>query len=263
MTEILADTHVHLYSTYDLSRAFENAWQNFQSIASSPASHCVLYLTERSNCFYFRELAARRSLVDGFEVEQSAAPQVLHIKRRAGGEMALVAGRQIGSAGRTEVLALYTLSEFEDGMSIEASVDAAKASGAVVVLNWSLGKWMFARGKQIESLISSRESGNFLLGDISGRPAGWGMPRLLKKGLAKGFRAVEGSDPLPFPGEEKQLAAYVTRISGANESDLKTEGFYRNLLLSPQFTFQPAGRRNSPILAVKRLWNNRVQGRPN
>ena len=128
------------------------------------------------------------------------------------------------------------------------------------MLNRSIGKWMFGRGERISAIIDESSPDAVLLGDIAGRPNGWSTPRLMRKGASQGFRTVAGSDPLPFAGEERQIAKYVTRIGGVAEGETKSDGFYRNILKEPRYRFEAAGRRNSPVLAVNRLWNNRVHG---
>ncbi len=47
-----------------------------------------------------------------------------------------------------------------------------------------------------------------MLGDNSGRPALSVVPRLFKLAARLGIPILPGSDPLPFPGEERKIGRY-------------------------------------------------------
>lgn len=259
---VYADTHVHLYPCYNLTQAFESAWDNFTRASSDTTSNLfVLYLTERQDCHFFDQLAGDpESLVSlkNFAFEKLEIPEVLRIRRAQGGEMFLVSGRQIKTSERLEILVLHTREQFEDGLSFPTSLDAALEGKHLVVLNWSLGKWMFSRGKIVEAELRKLQAGEVQVGDIGGRPLGWGEPKQFELARSRKLEFVAGSDPLPFAGEEKKLASYLTRIE-CNVSlgqALSERWFFRDLLRSPAEKRSLVGKRNSWAQAGLRMLKN-------
>jgi hypothetical protein len=80
---------------------------------------------------------------------------------------------------------------------------------------WSPGKWTGARGRLVEALVEETPPGGLLLADTALRPRGWPEPRLMRRARAKGFGVLAGSDPLPFPGEERRIGCYATCWEGS------------------------------------------------
>lgn len=252
---ILADTHVHLYPTYDLSRAFRAAFENFaqleRRLATAEPVLRLLFLTERSNCRYFDALSREESL-PGLGLSRHSE-RILSVRNESGQELHLVAGRQIATKERLELLALDTLERFQDGVSLEEAFSAVREKAAVPVLNWSLGKWMFGRAHCIERMLAEHSPTELLVGDIAARPLGWGTPRLFSEAARRGYRFVAGSDPLPFAGEEKRLGRYA---SVAVCGELSPPEAVRRLLTDPSLKLTTLGLRDNPVEAVVRHLSN-------
>ena len=71
----------------------------------------------------------------------------------------VIAGRQIVSAERIEVLALGTRTQIPDGQPLAATIDAVRADGALAVLPWGFGKWWGARGRMVDAYLETATGG--------------------------------------------------------------------------------------------------------
>ncbi|HNR94147.1 MAG TPA: hypothetical protein PKM67_07395 [Kiritimatiellia bacterium] len=247
---ILADTHIHVYPFYELSLFFGGAFRKFAALEEG-ADH-VLFLAERHDCHFFRQLKEGLSKVSGMEC--AAGEEVLTIRNRNGKRLWLAAGRQIVTAERLEILALTTDAEIPDGQPARDVIRRIREIGAVPVIAWAPGKWFFGRGKVVRALIDSEPAGSFLLGDSTLRPTVWPEPLLMRRAKKKGFKVVAGSDPLPVPGEEAKAVSYGIRCDGNIDpaQPLKSlRDMLTNLPGAKNF-----GRRDSLLSVLTRLKKN-------
>ncbi len=213
---ILADTHVHLYPCYDVEKFFSVAAQQFAKVAKlqalPAATKFYLFLTERADCDAFSALAALNSPV--LKIAQETPTRIRVEVPGAGAassvSIRVVAGRQVNTKERVELLALNTRASFEDRKPLEQSLEQIRSSGAFSVLNWSPGKWMFGRYRVVEQTIRSQSID--AVGDIAARPYGWGTPQLLGLANQLGIPLLFGSDPLPFSSDLSAVGRYVTHI---------------------------------------------------
>ena len=65
----------------------------------------------------------------------------------------VIAGRQIITRERLEVLALCTAKEFADGEEVETVLDKVRRAGGLPVLPWGAGKWWGTRGRIVTELL--------------------------------------------------------------------------------------------------------------
>jgi len=261
-TLIAADTHVHLYPCYDLLRAFSAAVANLARLADSgPRTSAlpVLFLTERHDCHVFRALqsgqpTAGRALpgVRACDDEHS-----LFVETASGNGLYVIAGRQIVTAERIELLALATDKDFEDGLPLTQLIESVGRAGGIPVLSWAPGKWFFQRGRTVRELIGTHSPGSFFLGDSSLRPTLWPEPALMREGRAHGFRVIAGSDPLPFGGEEVRIGSYGTLMRGRFDAARPAQSM-RATLRDPDTQLQRAGRRNGLLTLTTRLTRHRT-----
>jgi hypothetical protein len=112
----------------------------------------------------------------------------------------IVAGRQIVTAERLEVLAVGCVDEFPDGKPIRDVMCAVADCGALPVVPWGFGKWLGARGRIVRSLVETPPV-TFSLGDNGGRAALLPRPPLLGVAERRGIPVLLGSDPLPLAPE--------------------------------------------------------------
>lgn len=247
---ILADTHVHVYPFYDLSLFFRGAFERFAALDAG--ADCVLFLAERHDCRFFRQLKEGLCKISGAECDPR--DDVLGIRNAEGKRLWLAAGRQVVTAERLEILALTTDAEIPDGLPAREVIRKILELGAVPVLAWAPGKWFFGRGKIVRELIDSEPAGSFLLGDTTLRPTVWPEPLLMRHAKKKGFKIVAGSDPLPVPGEEAKAVSYGIRCDGKIDPAQPLKSL-RDMLnnLSGMEKF---GRRDSLFSVLTRLQKN-------
>jgi hypothetical protein len=254
MTRLIADTHVHLYPCYDFPAALATLADN---LAAHGDGVRAAFLAERRDC---RAFAAIR------EGSLALAPGPRELRPlRDDGAVALTsgdappvylfAGRQIVTAERIEVLALTVDLALRDGLPAADVVAAVLEAGGVPVLGWSPGKWSFARGALVRALLRRRSPGEILVGDTALRPASAPEPRAMREARRLGIGVVAGSDPLPFPGEERYLGTYVTVLEGAFDAEHPV-GSARRLLRAVPAAADSSGTRVSWGTAARRWWRN-------
>ena len=262
--KLLIDSHVHVYPNYDLARFFHRAWLNLSSgavdLLNGSQTIPVLMLTERHDCSFFRDLIGGRfELPNGLEIRSCGANSV-QIGGAGGMELVIIAGRQIVSAERIEVLALLADLALKDGQPIDELIPEISRLGAFPVLPWSPGKWFSSRGQKIEQILLAYKPGQIGFSDSALRPAGWPLPRLLQMAGLKSFVVIAGSDPLPLSGEEERAGSYFTAADAPSltvESGAQQiEDAVRTILMDPQSPGRliSCGRRLTPLALLTRLF---------
>lgn len=201
---IVADTHVHIYPCYDLPLFFKNAFRNFSALEQK-AFH-VLMLTERFDCHFFEDLCNKAVVCSGYSFIP-VDDLTVRVDNSEGKSLYVVAGRQIVSLERIEILGLMLNDIIPDGLPIKEALTRIQNLGGLAILSWAPGKWFFKRGATIHELIMLNAY-KLMLGDTSLRPTLWKTPRLMRYGQNQGLKLLAGSDPLPFKGEEHLVGNY-------------------------------------------------------
>ena len=256
--QVLADTHVHLYECYDLNKVFRAAFNNLGSLKThegiSRDAALALFLSERQGCNFFEQLMSGRLRPSGqnYSIEQSSEKNVLIVSDREGGQLYLIAGRQIVSRERLEVLALTADLNIPDGGNIHDLIRQIIAGGGVPVLPWAPGKWFGDRGEIVLSVFDSIPSHQLLVGDTSMRPLGWGEPAIMRYAERKGVKILAGTDPLPFAGQEDVVGSYGTLLEA--DLDLNNHDAFRRLIQDSHVC--RVGRRGSPVSVFARMLRN-------
>jgi len=211
---ILADGHVHVHRCFERQAFFDAAFANLlhgsvQLGLRGPTLGC-LFLTEVQGDDFFQE--ARRSVGRITWGPWSAAvtgeENSLWVRRDRGATLLVVAGRQIATAERLEVLALGLTRTPADGRALPETLDFAISHHALPVIPWGFGKWWGSRGRLVDGIIRSVEPGRLFLGDNGGRPRGSPRPRLFRLAEKRGVLVLPGSDPLPFAFEANKVGRY-------------------------------------------------------
>lgn len=256
--QVLADTHVHFYGCYDLNRVFQSAFTNLAGLRASEGvsrdASLTLFLAERQGCDFFRQLKAAQLRPAGqdYVIEQSAEGNVLIVRDSQGGRLYLVAGRQIVTSERLEVLALTADLDIPDGGNIHDIIKQIIAAGGVPVLPWAPGKWFGERGQAVLGVFDSFPSHQLVVGDSSMRPLGWGEPAIMRYAEIKGIKIVAGTDPFPFDGQENVIGSYGTLME--TSLDLNKHDAFRRLLHESHV--RRVGRRGSLVSVFARLFKN-------
>lgn len=255
---ILADLHTHIYPGFELGRAVDLAWENFEanlrfSDRSSPVLN-IIGLTERRDCNFYSDLESGKINLSG-DRSVRCLEGCIEITRAAH-TLLVFPGRQLNTVERVELLSLGSDQRISSGQPLIQTLQQITAAGAVPVVNWAPGKWWFGRGKLIRQLIESYQ-GDFLLGDTSLRPMGYPWPSLMSLGRKFNRQVVFGSDPLTDPSEQNNIGRYCSRYEA--EFDLaKPSESYRKLLL--EHSASPVGQRSSFLELIIRLGKYYLRG---
>jgi hypothetical protein len=137
---------------------------------------------------------------------------------------------------------------------------AARAAAGLAAVPWGAGKWLGRRGRVLSDLLESIDDPGVFLGDNGGRPSGW-RPRHFAAAARRGVRLLPGSDPLPFPGEHRSLAATGFRLGGT-QTGVPDAARLVALLERPATRIEPYGDRERPLRFVRHQlamqWRMRV-----
>lgn len=247
-TRIVFDGHVHLYPGYDWNLALSNLFANLGTDGTA-----LGLLAEASSCHFYRDVITNpASFRQGaMSIEPGPGPHALTVKREDCFLGWLIAGRQIVTQERLEVLALGTDADVANGQPLDATLEDVRRAGSVPVLSWSPGKWFFGRGTLVENLLRTRPAGSFMLGDTALRPSGWPMPGLLRLARERGFKVIGGSDALPLRHEERWLGRYGVSAMAPFDPLAPADSVYR-MLSYGNTVFAPRGRRCTPLSFARR-----------
>ena len=253
---LIVDTHVHIYPFYAIERALQSILDNFNRIDRRAVK--VACLTERYDCDLFTELASNppESVTSKFDISVSDSGNSLRIQSKSDDQdFYLLPGQQIITAENLEILSLNCRQRVVEGNPAEQTINDVLSCGGVPVVAWGLGKWLSKRGELVGELIDKFAPHQLAVGDTTMRPYGWLTPLLMKKAENKGYKILLGSDPLPFPGEEKRPGSYACKFE-VPENSLSPEESIRSILILDG-KISPVGKRCSILEVGKRTLNHR------
>ena len=248
-THLLVDAHVHLHDCFDLSRFLEAARRNFeqqrQQSLQQPAVG-VLLLTEVQGVQAFAELTGKQSQLNQQLKDWQAVPTKedysLRFVHSSGQVILVMAGRQVVTQEKIELLTLVTDEVVPDGLSLEKSIEGAIAADSIMVFPWGAGKWIGKRGQIVRDCLAQKSDVLFV-GDNGGRPSFWPLPA-----FSQGHRALPGTDPLPLTDEVERPGSYGFIVEApadwAQKTDKPGEAL-KQLLRSPAVELEAYGRSQS------------------
>lgn len=252
---LIIDGHVHVYPQFDLKRLCQSSRDNFinsqRTSANRDETIKIWLLAERSDCSFFSR--APEVDVNGLIFEKCVEPESLVVKDADTHEplLYILAGRQLITRERLEICALATLFSVPDGvLSAEEAVREVNEKGGIAALNWAPGKWFGERGRTVKQLFHDFTPQQLMISDTTMRPTFWPTPKLMKAAAKKGFHIIRGSDPLPFPGEEAQIASYAFLVQG-DFNDSRPAASVRKILADAADLI-PCGRRSGALLFAER-----------
>lgn len=211
---ILLDAHTHVYRCFDRSIFYDAAARNFNRIKKNsrlaPETPAVLVLTETANDDEFERLRAERTGrgPGQWTVEVCAEPQFLQLLHPEGFRLWILAGRQIQTLERLEVLAIGSISRNLEKQPLQAVIQGVRDEGALPVLPWGVGKWFGARGHHIRACTAGGPNPFLALGDNGGRPWIWPRSPVIKTWEKRQGWILSGSDPLPLPAEQTRAGSF-------------------------------------------------------
>ena len=202
------DGHVHFHTVAAVGPTLDAAARNFRAVSDRRTGLLgALLLTQSSREHVFEALKGGDRAA-GWAIEPAVDEPMTLIARRDGAAIAIICGRQVRAADGLEVLGLGTLERYPDGLPFDEAVAVVRRSGALTVIPWGFGKWLGARGRQVEQTLQTVGSRALLVGDNGSRLSWLGMPRLLQTSVDKGFRLLPGTDPFPFAGGYKRVGQF-------------------------------------------------------
>lgn len=236
MVTWLVDGHVHIHPVFDRRRFFDAAFANFAAAARTlglPAgTPGVLMLTESSGTDAFGELlsAVGGEIAPGWRVSATAEPVSVQLTPDGIGWVYVVAGRQIVTADRLEVLALATVETVPDGLPLAETVARVREVGGLPVVPWGFGKWTGSRGRLLADFLHHPSGWGVLLGDNGGRLDIGPVPPLLRAAQSRGIPVVPGSDPLPFTSHTERAGGYGFVLTAEADSHRPADTVVQYLL---------------------------------
>jgi hypothetical protein len=211
--KLLVDGHVHFHECFTWEAFLNGAARNFARARAtlglrSDSSGCLMF-TESWGAKYFHVLAEGPTLARscGWRAERGDDGRSVLLTHVGGASIVVIAGRQIVTAERLEVLALGCLHEFPDGKPVGDVVHAVADHEGVPVIPWGFGKWLGRRGRIVRDLIDRREV-PFCLGDNGGRARSMQRPRLFDQAERASMPVLGGSDPLPLARHGERAGSY-------------------------------------------------------
>lgn len=250
---IIADAHVHFHDCFNLSTFLSSALKNFSRDGSQTVDRTsALFLTESAGKNVFQALADAAQdpcSADGWTWQRTQEECSLYAYNSQRQGVFLLAGRQIVTQENLEILALITNRRFEDGCSLESTVQKIWAAGSIPVIPWGVGKWMGQRGALLTEFLATSPFPVFL-GDNSGRPVFWRKPPHFKQAQAKGWQILPGTDPLPLASEASRPGSFGFTVSGTLSPEKPGEQM-KQILLNPETQPQPYGALESPWRFVR------------
>jgi hypothetical protein len=217
---VLVDAHIHFHPCFNAEKFFDEGRNNFHSFATQQeiiSFQSVLCFTESFGCNIFGELSKKadnREKIGAWDIQKTDEQNSLLLKDSAGFEIFVIAGRQIVTKEKLEVLALGLKEDIHEGKPAGEVIKQVIASHSLPVLPWGFGKWLGKRGKIILELVSSQKYSCYL-GDNGNRPWFMGKSRVFAMGLDGGMFNLPGSDPLPFVSEVVKPGSFGCIMEGS------------------------------------------------
>jgi hypothetical protein len=265
----LVDGHVHLHDCFETPDFLDAAAANLAAEARGlglpgQPTGCLL-LVESRGFDRFAQLADGTAATGAWRVSPTEEPVSLLAHRPGALSIVLVAGRQIVSRERLEVLAVGTRATFADGLPLDEALARVIAADAVAVVPWGVGKWQGARGRLIADLLERERDRPLFVGDNGGRLGLAPPPKLFARAQRRRVPVLAGSDPLPSRGQIAKVGGYgfVAEVDLDAKTPFATlRGYLESLEISPR-TFGrleslPGFIRSQVAMQVQKRYRPRV-----
>lgn len=224
---VAIDAHVHLHTAGEAQEAFRIADKRLPNAEGRVGA---IMLAERQGFDVLNQLRA--------DLIPTSEPEACW--RDESRSLLILAGRQIISSEKLEILALATSAKLPDGLPAEQVIDEMDAADAIVVLPWGVGKWIGKRGTLIDRLIERAKPGRLFLGDNGGRPALWPVRQ-----FSSGLPVLSGSDPLPLPGWTQAIGTLASVVDADLDPD-RPAASLKAALRNPDIEIERAGSLAGP-----------------
>jgi hypothetical protein len=223
---LFIDAHVHIYNGFPLQNLFEVAQSNFlkytakfRSTVSGLTHQNVLIVTRSTSEKELGQIIFGRD--SGYAIEgawyfkKTAERDSVVAQRKDGYEIIVVAGSQIVTQEKIEVLVLACGKIYPDGLALNDLLTMIENDGHIAVLPWGFGKWWGRRGQIVDAAIQFYGSRRgFFLGDNAGRTSWLPYPRQFKIARERNIAILPGSDPFPFKNSYVKIGTFGFCVDG-------------------------------------------------
>lgn len=252
---IFVDGHVHIYDCFDLDTLLDAALRNLRRVATQldvengPVSFMLLLAEGRSSNWFQRIAGELRGVSEisspagCWDLTSTSEELALRATRRHEAtvhHITLVAGRQIVTVERLEVLALFCATAIADGLPLRETVEAIQQAHGLVVIPWGAGKWTGERGRILQGFLPTQKNNRVFLGDNGGRPRFLPPPSLFAQAKLQNISILPGSDPLPLLHEAHRVGTFGFYLAHP-PSENSPAGLVKDLLLSGKSPAHPFG----------------------
>ncbi|NES89848.1 MULTISPECIES: hypothetical protein [Okeania] len=255
--KIIADAHVHIHKCFELDQLLNASLANFHKISRTKTdtenSVFLIFLTEMLGDFEFSkilEYAQNHQQINNWKLAPTQESISISATNNENQKIFIIAGRQIVTAEKLEVLALISDNEFVDGLPVETTIQNIVSKDSIPVLPWGVGKWIGKRGNILQKLLNSDTLSMICLGDNSGRPNFWSRPSYFQLAEKKGWKVLPGTDPLPLKSEYTKPGSFGFIVEG--EFNIVEPGkSMKQILLNPTTSIQPYGSLETPFRFIR------------
>lgn len=167
--------------------------------------------------------------MEKWSLSHTTEPTSLVARHESGDTLLLLAGRQISTRERLEVLALGSELDFPSGRSLGDTIDGVRQSGAIAVIPWGFGKWWFRRSRLLAATLGSSPAGGLFVGDNAGRPRVILRSPLFELAASRGIYNLPGTDPLPLRWEIRKPGRLGCVLEGPLDLSRPAECLTRTL----------------------------------
>jgi hypothetical protein len=208
VAQIPVDWHVHAHQSGDMAAVLDSAAGAFAQVSRGNVG--VLMLAEMPGQDAFGEFAERGAA--GWRVDATEEAASL-VATRGETRIIVVAGHQLLTAERLEILAYGTRSRPNEGLPADAMLRDLAQREVLAVLPWGVGKWLGQRGQVLGGLVERLPPDTFALGDNAARPVLWPTPAVFREAARRGIAVLPGTDTLP--GASPAAGQFGSLIPGA------------------------------------------------
>ncbi|MGD9972852.1 MAG: class I SAM-dependent methyltransferase [Desulfatirhabdiaceae bacterium] len=228
---LLMDGHVHFRPGYDPELFLTAAWNNFRAISIDRygtekfAGFLLLTEVETEKMFpMWKQAAVDQKRIGNWKPELTGDPCCLRFENGKFQSLYLVAGEQIVTAEKLEVLSLFCAQHMDDGRTLSETVHAIQKAGGIPVVPWGFGKWLGKRGRILIELIRTAAPDTFFLGETRHRPNILPAPHPFREAVLKQLRILPGSDTLPMISEQTRAGSYGMAFRISEKQDMRHPG---------------------------------------
>jgi hypothetical protein len=202
------DWHVHAHQAGDMTAVLDSAAAAFMRVNGAPSG--VLMLAEMPGQQVFAALSEGGAA--GWAVQATEEATSL-LATRGEARIVVIAGYQVLTAERLEILAYGTRLRPREGLPAETMLRDLAQQDVLAIVPWGVGKWLGRRGTVVGNLVRALPPHVLALGDNAARPGLWPTPAAFHEAASRGIAVLPGTDTLP--GARPAAGQFGSLVPGA------------------------------------------------